>query len=214
MTILAAAGARADVLAVLIIDSEAVVREGLRLMLRRAGGFRIVDTVKTAEDAVRAAQNDPPDLVVLEARLPDALAPELCQQLLECVPTCRIVVFTRDRRSPLAEAALGAGAAAVIQKNAEFATLLSAFRATDRVEAQEPSSDPIVKPDGTILDPLTPREYDILRHVARGMTHREIAGALFLAPNTVRSYCQSILRKFGVRNRVQALEVARQHELI
>ena len=199
---------------VLIADDHKVVRQGLRFLLSSEPGIDVAGEAAdgaAALDAIRALR---PDVVLLDLRLPDMLGPEVVQALRALDPTVKVIVFTAYPEHAALAAALAAGAQGAIAKDTERDDLVDIIR---RVVAGER----VVRADvagssGAMLSRklrehgLTRREYDILRRVAMGETNPEIAAALGLTRNTVKTYLQRALEKLGARNRVEALSRANQ----
>jgi DNA-binding NarL/FixJ family response regulator len=155
-----------------------------------------------------------PDVVLLDLRLPDMLGPEAIRQLLAHDPTVKIILFTAYPDHAALDAAWAAGTHGVVVKDTERADLVDVIRrvvAGERVVAADIGGDSGVLLSRKLREHgLTRREYEILRHVAMGETNPEIARALGLTRNTVKTYLQRTLEKLGAHNRVEALARANQ----
>ncbi|MGH2707152.1 MAG: response regulator [Actinomycetota bacterium] len=208
---------------VLLVDDHPVVLKGVRHLLASTGDLEVVAEGKSGKEGLELARQELPDLIILDLRLTDCLAADLCRELRSVVPDAKVVILTAFDDPELLQACIRAGASGVLLKDVQDLDLVRTLR---QVKAGEIIIDSRVLLDrgastgGTPKDqpqaraPLTPREYDILRLMARGMTDKEIAAALHLAPNTVRGYSQALLVKLNARNRIQALGTARQLRLI
>jgi DNA-binding NarL/FixJ family response regulator len=203
---------------VLLIDDHPIVLQGVRHILSGSDEFQVVAESTSADEGVQAARREQPDLVVLDLRIAEVLAPEVCTRLRSAVPSARIVILTAFDDEALLRACLNAGATGVLLKDAQGLDLVATLT---RVRAGETVIDtrltaPRALKDGgdEVFEPLTPREHDVLRLMARGLVGKEIAGELSLAPNTVRSYAQSVLSKLHASNRIQALTTAKRLRLI
>ena len=210
---------------VLIVDDHPVVLDGVRQLLASAGDFVVVAEATSGATALEAARREQPGLVVLDLRLPYVLAPDLCRELRAVVPRARIVILTAFDDRALLQACLDQGAAGVLLKDVHDFDLMCALRdimagreVVDERVLQGPSTRAgrlhFGDDEATVYGPLTPREYDVLRLLARGLTTKEIAGTLHLTTNTVRSYAQSLLMKLQARTRIEALAAARRLRLI
>lgn len=194
---------------ILLVDDHPVVREGTALLVRHDPSLAIVGYAQTGAEALAEATRLRPDLVLLDLRLPDQLAPEVTVALKAAVPGVRVLLFTAHAEHAALAAALDAGADGCLLKDTSRTDLVDTIK---RVAAGERHLDPRISRDP--WPALTPREYDVLRHVALGETNPEIAAALALSRNTVKSYFTSAMQKLGARNRVEAILRASEHGLL
>jgi len=159
------------------------------------------------------AEQTRPDVVLLDLRLPDMLGPEAVHGIHRGAPDAKVVVFTAYPDHAAVEPALAASAQAVVLKDVDRADLVDVIR---RVATGEPldATSGSGAGSGEVSQrlnhklrkyALTRREYDILRRISMGETNPEIADALGLTRNTVKTYVQSALTKLGARNRIEAL---------
>ncbi|NJC73041.1 response regulator transcription factor [Planosporangium thailandense] len=201
-------------LRVLVVDDHPVVLDGVSLALQRTTFVTVAGYARCASEALNAAGQTRPDVVLLDLRLPDMLAPETIRALLAQNPAVKIIVFTAYPDHAALDAALAAGAHGVVVKDTEQADLVDAIRRVadgERVVYANTGHDGGVLLDRKLREHgLTRREYEILRHVAMGQTNPEIAAALGLTRNTVKTYLQRAMEKLGARNRVEALAHANQ----
>lgn len=202
---------------VLIVDDHPVVISGVRRLLSLAPDFEVVAHAMTAEAAIEAATGTTPDLVLLDLRLPEVHSADLCRALTTTLSRAKVVIFTAFVDSTLLRACLLAGAAGVLLKDADETNLVADLR---HIRAGRTVIDPRLKGVPASLtrvtpgNDLTPRELEVLRLLAEGMSSKEMAAALGISPNTVRSYCQSVLFKLQATSRLQALANARARELL
>lgn len=203
---------------ILVVDHHPVVRSGVRLYASRSGGAaEVVGEAGSAYRAAEAARQQRPDVVLLGVRLPDMVAPEAVELLRSAVPRLRILLFAGHPAEPTIAAALAAGVDGCVLKDVEEAGLLDALLRVSRGERvldHRLSEDPAVWGPRHAATGLTRREYEVVRHVARGARNAEIAFALGLTPNTVKTYLQSALQKLGARNRVEAIARAGEAGLL
>jgi len=193
---------------VMVVDDHPVVRDGVALLLRAEPTLVVVGSAESGRAALDRAAALKPDVVLLDLRLPDMLAPEVVAGLQDLVPAARVVVFTAHGDHQGVRAALDAGAHGALLKDAAATDLVAALR---NVLRGERVTDPRIAPDGESRQAalarsgLTRREYEVLRLAAQGRTNPEIAESTGLARNTVKTYLQSALHKLGARNRVEAI---------
>ncbi|MFI9381932.1 response regulator [Kutzneria sp. NPDC052558] len=193
---------------VLVVDDHPVVRDGVVLLLRSDPSLSVIGSAESGRAALTRVQELRPDIVLLDLRLPDMLAPEVITQLRRLHPAGRIVIFTAHADHGGFVAAMDAGADGGLLKDVGGTDLSSTLR---RVLLGERVVDPRIMPDesqrSTALahSGLTRREYEVLRFAAQGKTNPEIAQSTGLTRNTVKTYLQSALHKLGARNRVEAI---------
>ncbi len=201
-----------EVVRVLVVDDHPIVLDGVTLALRSTSWLQIAGYARTGREAIRAVGIYRPDVVLLDLRLPDMLGPEAVRAMLAFHPEAKVIVFTAYPNHSALEAALAAGAHAVVMKDSERSDLVDII---SRVVAGERVVNADTDPSAAIgrklrEHGLTRREYEILRRVAMGETNPEIAAALGLARNTVKTYLQRSMEKLGARNRIEALARANQ----
>jgi len=201
-----------EVVRVLVVDDHPIVLDGVTLVLESTSWLKVAGYARSGREAITAAEQLRPNVVLLDLRLPDMLAPEVVRSVRARVPETRIVVFTAYPDHAAIEAVLAAGAHGIAVKDAERADLVEIVGRVVRGERVIC----LDRDEGTLLSRrlkdcgLTRREYDILRRVAMGETNPEIAGALGLTRNTVKTYLQRTLEKLGARNRIEALTRANE----
>jgi two-component system, NarL family, nitrate/nitrite response regulator NarL len=206
---------------ILVVDDHPVVREGTSMLVENDAGMALLGYARNGAEAIEATARLQPDLVLLDLCLPDMLAPEVTRGLLAAHPRVRVLLFTAYADHAALQAALEAGAHGCLLKDATRTDLLRSIR---RVAGGEQVIDPRITDDHAPDTPsrsaagsriaLTAREYDVLRRVALGETNPEIAEALHLTRNTVKSYLQSAFGKLDARNRVDAIVRARDAGLL
>ncbi|MEO1288121.1 MAG: response regulator transcription factor [Chloroflexota bacterium] len=195
---------------ILIADDHSVVRAGLRSLLEHQGHFRVIAEASTGEEAIRLAKENRPDVAILDIRMPGVSGIEACRQIVDALPTCKVVMLTSYAEDELLMAAIQAGASGYVLKRIGDNELV---QAVERVSRGEGMLDPAMTASvfaevrkanqaqhATAFAELTPQEMAVLAHVAEGMTNRQIAVKLFLGEGTVRNYVSSILSKIGASN--------------
>lgn len=198
----------------LVVDDHLVVREGARLLVQRDPTITIAGYAPTAREALALAKRIRPEVVLLDLRLPDMLAPEAVRSLRAVAPTSKVLLFTAHAQHAGIEAALAAGAHGCLLKDAGQTDLLHAIKCVARGQRVVDPRIDAERTVGGVVGDLTPREYEVLRRVALGETNPEIADALTLSRNTVKSYLQSAMQKLGARNRVDAIVRAGERGLL
>mgnify|MGYP000203095958 CR=1 FL=1 len=208
---------------ILIADDHSVVRAGLKSLLEHQGHFRVIAEASTGEEAIRQAKEHRPDVAVLDIRMPGVSGIEACRQIIEAVPTCKVVMLTSYAEDELLMAAIQAGASGYVLKRIGDNELV---QAVERVSRGEGMLDPAMTASvfaevrkanqaqhAAAFSELTPQEMAVLAHVAEGMTNRQIAVKLYLGEGTVRNYVSSVLSKIGANNRAEAAAFAVKNKI-
>jgi len=198
------------VVRVLVVDDHPIVLDGVSFALQSAPALQVAGYAHSGRDALVEVRRLHPDVILLDARLPDRTGPELIPLLRAELPTVKIILFTAYPDA----VGLAAGADGVLVKDSGRADLIDAIgrvAAGQRVVRTGLDADCQLLLDRKLREHgITQREYQILRQVAMGRTNPEIAVELGLARNTVKTYLQRALEKLGARNRVEALVRANQ----
>ena len=204
---------------VMIVDDHQLVRDAVRKALS-GSGIEVVAEASSAQEALDQALAARPDLVLLDIDLRGATGTEIVPELKRRLPNARIVMLTVSATDEDVDAAIRAGASGYLTKNMSSDALVRAVRgalsgdlAMSRRMAQQlvdrMSGSSGEAHDKSALEVLTPRERDVLRLLSEGLTAREIGESLVLSSRTIEGHVGAILRKLGVRNRVEAVRVYR-----
>jgi two-component system nitrate/nitrite response regulator NarL len=207
-------------LRVLLIDDHALVRKGLEELLR-SRGIEVVASVGTGEEGIHQAVALSPDIILLDIRMPGMGGIETLEKLRASGVKSSILMLTMSRDDGDLRAALRGGAEGYLLKDMNPEDLVPALEAAlrgDNVVAKEMigSLTRIVqgqknespRRSAAPLSELTPREMEILSHVAEGQSNKMIARALNITDGTVKLHVKAILRKLGVHSRVEAAVIA------
>jgi DNA-binding NarL/FixJ family response regulator len=208
---------------VLVVDDQRLIRDGIASLLALQPGVAVVGTASDGREAVEQAVTLEPDVVLMDVRMPEVDGIAALKMLRTRAPRCRVVMLTTFDDEEYVVPALRAGAAGYLLKDLPARELAGAVRmahagvaqfdpaATARmVAALTPSTQD--GPAGGL--PLTAREVDVLRLIARGASNREIATHLHLGEGTVKNHISRILTRLGLRDRTQAAIYAREHNLL
>jgi len=212
---------------VLLVDDQGLFRQGLRTLLSVQPGIDVVGEAADGAAAVEQVRRLRPDVVLMDLRMPVLNGVEATRCIrAEAAPSQVIVLTTFDDDEDVFDA-LRAGAVGYLLKDAPREKLVEAIHLAARGESfLQPSVAakvvaefsrlspvrPAVPPhqQRALLDPLSERELDVLRHLARGMSNKEIAAALGIAEGTAKNHMSNILAKLGVLDRTQAALRARE----
>jgi DNA-binding NarL/FixJ family response regulator len=201
---------------VLIVDDHEMVREGLMAMLQPERDLEVVGQTGSGAAVVELVETTHPDVVLLDARLPDVSGVEVCRRLGRSHPSVAVVILTTYIDADLVQECLEAGARGYVVKDVERFSLKESIRAVFRgqsVLAPQVAGAVIERaltpqPSGSQRAALSASQVAILRLISRGHSNREIAAEVHLSENTVKTHVQEIFRKLGVRNRVEAAILA------
>ena len=196
------------------------MRNGLRELLNSEPDFRVVGEVDDGAQAVERALAEDVDLVILDVTMPRMTGLQAARELASRMPGLRILMLSMHENEQFLFEALRAGASGYVLKTAADRDLVNACRATMRGETflYAGAVAALVREhldrDATSLDPLTPRELEVVKLVAEGHTSDEIAGMLFISRKTVDRHRANILEKLGMRDRVDLTRYAIRRGLI
>jgi two-component system nitrate/nitrite response regulator NarL len=211
---------KSPALRVLLIDDHALVRKGLEELLR-SRGVDVIASAGSGEEGIDLVLALSPDVVLLDIKMPGMNGIETLEKLRARNVTAPILMLTMSRDDNDLRAALRGGAAGYLLKDMNPEDLVPALEATlrgDNVVAKEmvgtlarivqgETNAPPRRSDAPFSD-LTPRESEILSHVAEGQSNKMIARALSITDGTVKLHVKAILRKLGVHSRVEAAVIA------
>jgi DNA-binding NarL/FixJ family response regulator len=209
---------------VIVVDDQALVREGLMTLLDAVADITPVASAADGEEAVALAARHRPDVVLMDLRMPKLDGVEATRRILETRPETEIVVLTTHADEASILDALRAGARGYLTKDAGIAEI---SRAVHAAANHQGLLDPIVQsrlldaagaaarpaPAAQLPDELTPREGEVLTLIARGLSNREIAETLVVSETTVKTHINHVFAKIGARDRAQAVHYAYTHGL-
>ena len=211
---------------VLLAEDQALVRDGLRMMLAAEPDIEVVGEAADGKQALELVRRLVPDVALMDVRMPELNGIEATRRLAAAGSPVRVLVLTTFDLDEYVYEAMRAGASGFLLKDARREQLAAAIRA---VSAGEMLIDPAVtrrlvedfcrRPPPTTGIPaaaeeLTERELEVARAVARGLTNAQIAGDLYLGETTVKSHIDNILAKINLRDRVQIVVFAYETGLV
>jgi two-component system, NarL family, response regulator DesR len=197
------------VIKVLLAEDQVMIREALAALLSFEDDIEVVAQVGRGDEVVEAAKRTGPDIALLDIEMPGMDGLAAAAELRQASPGVKIVILTTFGRPGFLRRAMESGVSAFLVKDSPADKLTQAIR---RVLAGERVIDPDLAAaalaDG--LNPLTPRERDVLLAAEGGGTIAEIAHELYLSEGTVRNYLSACIQKTGARNRAEALKIAQE----
>ncbi|MEV6349019.1 response regulator transcription factor [Actinoplanes sp. NPDC051851] len=206
---------------VVVADDQTAVREGLALMLSLLDDVAVVGEAADGDQAVELVARERPDIVLMDLRMPRVDGVTATARIRESHPETRVVVLTTFADDEHILGALRAGAVGYLTKDAGRAQIAQAVRAAalgqsvldPRVQQRLVAAAGQASWKKRDISDLTPREAEVLRLIAAGLSNREIAKRLFVTEVTVKSHVNRLFAKLGVRDRAQAVRYAYEHGL-
>jgi DNA-binding NarL/FixJ family response regulator len=209
---------------ILLADDHAVVRDGLRRVLDSAPDLEVVAQAGDGAEAVEKALTTEVDLAVLDVSMPRMTGLQAAHELQRRKPELRTLILSMHDNEQYLFEALKAGASGYVLKTVANRDLIEACRATMRGESfLYPAAvsalvrdylDRASRGEATPEDPLTPRELEVVKLIAEGLTGEEIAEQLFISKKTVDRHRANVLEKLGMRNRVELTRYAIRRGLV
>jgi two-component system, NarL family, response regulator LiaR len=212
---------------ILIADDQAIARQGLQVILSSEDDIEVVGQAKDGQEALELTEKLTPDLVIMDLKMPNLNGVQATKAIKEKFPDVSILVLTTYDLDDWVSNAIRNGANGYLLKDTPPQELVTAIRGTvqgknyldpnvagkmfqQMQQSQVVTSKTKLEP----LEPLTERELDVLKLLAKGLSNGEIAEALNLSEGTVRNYLSTLFSKLGVSDRTKAAVLAIQHGLI
>jgi DNA-binding NarL/FixJ family response regulator len=209
-----------------VVDDQEIVRAGFAALLETQDDFTVVGTAADGEEAVRLCRDEQPDVVLMDVRMPAMDGIEATRQVTENNAGAKVIVLTTFDLDEYVYDALGAGASGFLLKDVTAEALFEAVRVvaageallaptvTRRLVSEFARLRPTLPPRPDALDELTPRETEVLRLVAEGLSNGEIAERLVVSDETVKTHVSRVLTKLDLRDRTQAVVIAYECGLV
>jgi NarL family two-component system response regulator LiaR len=193
---------------VVLVDDHRVVTQSLKAWLESFPDLKVVGIAVSGEELLQHLSEWKPDVILQDLLMPGGIdGIETTRRILQAAPSVKVIALTASVDEARMMGVLRAGAVGYVRKDAEPETLLAAVRAVARGKTYiDPSigKQILLQPEAT-HDELTPRETDVLRQLALGRSNKEIASALSIGEETVKSHVGSVFAKLQVENRAQAV---------
>jgi DNA-binding NarL/FixJ family response regulator len=206
---------------VLIVDDHAVVRAGLALLVNAEKDLKVVGEAGSAREAIFEARSTKPDVVLMDVMMPEQSGLEVVPQLLHELPDAKVLVLSMQDDPRYVREAFEAGASGYVLKEAADSELVAAIREVAgggryvhpelgaRLVAAETAERRRAEED-----PLSDREREVLRLLARGYAYKEIAKELYISIKTVETHVSNVLRKLQMSNRYELSRWAADRRLV
>jgi DNA-binding NarL/FixJ family response regulator len=203
----------------MICDDHEVLRTGLASLLAGTD-IKIVAEAVTGKDALKVAQKEKPDIILLDVRMPDGDGMATLEKLRQKVPESKVIMFSIHDNPTYIARAVAWGASDYLLKGSSRNDIIAMIKACAAGESPSPTGElkkiaATMKVKQAIDDvPLTPREAQVLRHVALGLSNMEIGKSLEISVETIKEHVQNILRKLAFSDRTQAAVFAVRKGLV
>ncbi len=206
----------------LIVDDHAIMREGIRALLTLHEDIEIVGEAGTGQEAIQKARELTPDVIIMDVAMPDMDGIEATRRIIKDNLKSKVLILSQYDSAEYILSAIKAGVSGYVPKRALGSELISAIRAVYNGESfLHPSAASAVVKDyrsrsqeGDAFEQLTPREREVLKLIAEGMTSREIAEKLFISIKTVVGHRTKVMEKLGLHNRTELIKYAMRKGLL
>ncbi|MHB8126220.1 MAG: response regulator transcription factor [Desulfitobacteriaceae bacterium] len=196
---------------VLIVDDDALIREGLKILLEIEADFQVIGTASNGQEALEMCRKEKPDLVLMDIRMPvmdGVLGTKLIKSHFKDI---KVVILTTFKDDEYIKEALKSGAEGYILKNQPADSIIESLRAVNKgnivLEREVANALSSMLKEGKKVAPerldISQRELEVLKLVGDGLSNREIAESLNLSEGTTRNYVTGLLEKLGFRDRTQ-----------
>jgi len=213
-----------DTINMIVADDHPIVRQGLIRMIEFNNEFKVIAEASNGSEVISLAVEHEPDIILMDINMPNIDGIEACRKILESKPYLKIIALTVCEEVDKISKVLEAGAKGYILKNTNMESLT---RIIKEVHEGKSYLDPSVTPFfinryNTLVQkikeydkcPLTERELEVLKCVAKGLTNNEIAENLFISGKTVKNHVTNILRKLDATGRTEACMLAKEKQYI
>ncbi|MFV9506746.1 MAG: response regulator [Oscillochloridaceae bacterium umkhey_bin13] len=213
-----------------LVDDQTLVRQGIQTLLELEADLVVVGTAANGREAITVVQRERPDVVLMDVRMPELDGVAATTELMRLMPDLGVIILTTFDDDEYVFEGLKAGARGYLLKDTSADEIVAAVRAVAGGAALiQPSiarkvvaefsrlaagGRPAPSPPPTLDEPLTEREFEVLRAMAAGHSNREIAAQLVITEGTVKNHVSSLLAKLGVRDRTQAVLKAQELRLL
>lgn len=199
---------------VLVVDDHPVVRMGLGSMLGSQKGIKVVGMVASGGEALTSLSKVRPDVVLMDLRMPEMDGVDAIVALRAAEPNVKILVLTNYQLDEDVFNALQAGALGYLVKSAPQEDVINAIRTVNQGKLCIPPAIAAKLAERVGHSVLSPRELEVLRFVAKGLTNKEIGAILFISDKTARNHVISVMAKLEAKDRTEAVTIAIRKGLI
>jgi len=198
----------------IIVDDDALIRKSLKISLNREADLEVVGEAADGEEAIKICEEVKPDIALMDIRMPGVDGISATRVIKDRYPEMKVMILTTFDDKMNIQQALSVGADGYLIKTDQVADIAGKLRilmnGTSVLDTSVLQS--LTKKENSIMETLTPREKDLFRLVAQGMTNSEIADQLFLSPGSIRNKLIILMKKLNVENRTQLCSLYYQNQ--
>jgi NarL family two-component system response regulator LiaR len=203
----------------MLVDDHAMVRRGLATFLKAFDDLELAGEAESGETAIRLCSNIQPDVILMDMVMTDMNGAVATRKIREKYPNIKVIALTSFKEEELVKSALEAGAIGYLLKDVSADDLAKAIRAAHagRATLSPEAAQALVNASGKPPIPgqdLTERERIVLALMVEGLNNTQIAARLVISPSTIKSHVSSILSKFGVASRTEAVTLALRNKIV
>ena len=199
---------------ILTVDDHPLLREGVAAMIKAQPDMELVAEASTAKEGVERFRQHRPDVTLMDLRLPDMSGVDAMAAIRTEFPDARIIVLTTFEGDVEIQRALEAGARGYLLKSMPPTELVDGIRQVYAGKKRIPPQLAAQLAEHLGEEALTPREIEVLQHIAKGNRNRDIANRLFITEETVKVHIKHIMEKLGANDRTQAVAIAVRRGII
>lgn len=199
---------------VLIADDHSVVRMGMSALLGAEGDLRVIAEAKNGGEAVAAALDKRPDVIIMDIEMPKMDGIEATKSILAQQPDAKILILTSFATTDRIARAIKAGALGAIMKNADDSEMVAAVRAVAQGKACIARDVKRLFREDPPTPELSPRQHEILDSITRGLTNADIAKQLGISIPSVKTHLSALFSKLGAANKTEAVAIALRKHLL
>ena len=211
---------------VAIIEDHQILVDAIELMFRLDGGFSLVGSAPSMSNGYEMIHRVTPDVLLLDINLPDGNGYDLIPKIVECSPRTHVIILTSFTDEETIIRAIDSGVSGFLPKNTSLSDFLDTIRKVSEGEIimpprlligllkRVPRDRAVMRNNDSLWERLTPREKEILSHLAEGKSGSIIAEELNIAPLTVRTHVRNLMSKLGVHSRLEAVAFGVKNGLI
>ncbi len=186
---------------VMIVDDQLLVRDAIAALLEASGRFKVTNLLARGNDAHEAARSSSPQIAIIDIEMPGRSAFDTARAIRAASPGTQIVFLSGHRHRRFLQEAADIGAAAFLEKARSPNEILSALDCVARGGSAGLSHEGISQ--SSQFDRLSPRELEVLKYIAQGLSTREMADVMFLSPRTVERHVERLMSRLGIRDRLR-----------